>query len=184
MVFKFTKKLRDRMGKELIPLFPMQTVESDNSILGCWDANLVVVMRKRYILFVNEKTLLTIFIPLVPKKSVIERFRNSLFNELLRLGVPEENVIIELDNYNTCNLSTKTDRSVLGSINDLAWHYKTKLIRQFGETGEIDLLNAQILLNNIPHVKREKSFPDYYVQELFGVDNSEYRDKMEKFLFW
>ncbi|MBU2495571.1 MAG: hypothetical protein KJ935_03605 [Candidatus Omnitrophica bacterium] len=129
----------------------------------------------RFVLFVNAKTLLTIFIHLIPKEHLLERFRQALFKELFRLGVPPGKATEETVKFRDFSLEKNTDRSVVGSMNELAFEYKVFLAMHIEEYGLFDPEAAQISANQTPHLNRERSFPDEYVLELFGVEEQKVR---------
>jgi hypothetical protein len=168
-ILKCTRTLVRVLGKSADKQFSTQP-DNDTSVLGCWSAHLVIFARIRFVLFVNAKTLLTIFIYLKPKEILLERFRQALVKELTRLGVRFGKAMEETEKFRNFSLEKNTDRSVIGSMNELAFDYKIFLSMHIEEYGLLDLENAQELANQIPHVKREHPFPDNYVRELFGVE--------------
>ena len=168
-ILKCTRTLVRVLGKSADKQFSTQP-DNDTSVLGCWSAHLVMFARMRFVLFVNAKTLLTIFIHLIPKEHLLERFRQALVKELIRIGVPPGKAMEETEKFRNFSLEKNTDRSVIGSMNELAFDYKVLLSSHIEEYGLLDLENAQELANQMPHVKREHPFPDDYVRELFGVE--------------
>ena len=168
-ILKCTRTLVRVLGKSADKQFSPQP-DNDTSVLGCWSAHLVMFARMRFVLFVNAKTLLTIFIHLIPKEHLLERFRQALVKELIRLGVPPSKAMEETEKFRNFSLEKNTDRSVIGFMNRLAFEYKVLLSIHIEEYGLFDPENAQALANQTPHVKREHPFPDDYVRELFGVE--------------
>ncbi|MFH2068284.1 MAG: hypothetical protein ABII89_02315 [Candidatus Omnitrophota bacterium] len=168
-VLKCTRKLVRALGKSADKLFSAQP-DNDTSILGCWSAHLVIFARIRFVLFVNAKTLLTIFIPFKPKERLLQRFQPALLKELLRLGVLPDKAVEETSKFRNFSLGKNTDKSVVGSMNELAFEYKILLDLQVKRHGTLDLEAVQALANETPHVKREHSFPEEYVHELFDVE--------------
>ena len=168
-ILKCTRTLVRVLGKSADKQFSTQS-DNDSSVLGCWSAHLVIFARMRFALFVNAKTLLTVFIHLIPKEHLLERFRQALFKELIRFGVPPGKAMEETEKFRNFSLEKNTDRSVIGSMNELAFDYKMLLSMRIEEYGLFDPENAQALANQTPHVKREHPFPDDYVCELFGVE--------------
>ena len=168
-VLKCTRTLVRVLGKSTDTQFSPQP-DNDTSVLGCWSAHRVMFARMRFVLFVNAKTLLTIFIHLIPKGQLLERFRQALVKDLLRIGIPPGKAMEETEKFRNFSLEKNTDRSVIGSMNELAFDYKVLLSSHIEEYGLLDLENAQELANQIPHVKREHPFPEDYVRELFGVE--------------
>lgn len=79
-ILKCTRTLVRVLGKSADKQFSPQP-DNDTSVLGCWSAHLVMFARMRFVLFVNAKTLLTIFLHLIPKEHLLERFRQALANQ-------------------------------------------------------------------------------------------------------
>jgi len=171
-VLKCTQKLIKAFGKSAEKLFPAtNTDKSDTSILGYWSAHLVMFARMRFVLFVNEKTLLTIFIHLNPKGNLLLRFQQSLFRELLRLKIPADKATEETLEFQHFTLEKNTDRSMASYMNQMSFEYKTLLAMHIEEKETFEIEPAQILVNGTPRIKREHVFPNDYVRELFGVKN-------------
>jgi hypothetical protein len=166
---KCTRKLIKALGKSADRLFVTKQDSEDASVLGDWTAHLVIFARIRFVLFVNDKTLLSIFIHLVPKEYLFERFQQALFKELLRLEIPADKATEEALKFQAFSLEENTDRSMRGYLNQMAFEYKFFLSAHIEEHGTFDPEAAQALTNQSPHVKRKHSFPEYYARELFGA---------------
>jgi len=167
-VLKCTKKLIKALGKSADKLLVKNQDSEDTSVLGDWTAHLVIFARMRFVLFMNDKTLLTIFIHLVPKENLVERFQQALFKELLRLEIPADSTSEETFRLKF-SLEENTDRSMRSYLNQIAFIYKYLLAAHIEEHGTFDPEAAQMIANETPHVKREHDFPEYYVRELFGA---------------
>lgn len=63
-----TKKLLDRVKRPVV-----EPVDVPSTMLGNWYAN-ALMWRPQAALFVNEVTLLPVFVPLAPAKGLAERF--------------------------------------------------------------------------------------------------------------
>jgi hypothetical protein len=122
---KCTKKVLDEIGIKT----PAVIEPRDNATepLGDWCVNLLRIQRKKCLLMVNEKTLFSILVPEV-KKSQIQNiavvFREALFATLIDEEFTAEQAEKILSEYDEIGISKTTDRSVLGSMNDYAYHYK------------------------------------------------------------
>lgn len=97
--------------------------------------------------FVNETTLLPVFLPLAPAATLLERFPEQLGAVLTRLQVPAEFIAAELAEMGTSAAAKTASRSVLGSMNDfvsMADHYR--------ESRDMtpDLLDLSVWLSNTP----------------------------------
>jgi len=119
-----TKKLQKEMGlggKDL------STFEPDNSGLGPWTANLIFVNRRKCILFVNDKTMFNFLVPDMLRKYIRELDR--MFLGWLSCTLAEEGYVNSqreeiLNEYQQIGYSNTRSRSVLGSMNELAFMYK------------------------------------------------------------
>ena len=97
------------------------------SRLGQWHCNLIHIDRRKCILFANDKTLFNFIVPGVPRAEIRElgdlfglNFRCVLTAE----GFGGESVDRILEEYSEIQYGKSNDRSVLGSINDMAFHYE------------------------------------------------------------
>jgi len=178
-VLKCTQKLIKALGKNADKIFSKPDNKPDTSVLGNWTAHLVRFARIRFVLFVNDKTLLTIFIHLVPKEKLILRFQQALFMELLRLKIPSNKATEETLKFLDFTLERNTDRSMASYINQVTFEYQYLLAAHIEEHDNFEIQPAQELVNETPHIKREQAFPDDYVRELFGIEKQPYPQKKE-----
>lgn len=119
-----TKKLQKELGLDAKDL---ATFEPDDSGLGPWTANLIFMNRRKCILFVNDKTLFNFLVPDVLRKQIRElgcMFRGWLSCELAEEGYLKAQREEILNEYQEVGYSNTRRRSVLGSMNDLAFMYK------------------------------------------------------------
>jgi hypothetical protein len=89
--------------------------------LGDWYANLIDVDRHHAVLLVSERTLLPIVVPALPAQSILPRFRQTLAELLVALGVRRDYVAAEVAAMEHVVYARTANRRVLGSMNDLAW---------------------------------------------------------------
>jgi len=164
-----TQKLIKALGKSAEKLFSANPDNNDTSILRSWNAHLVIFSRLRFVLFVNEKTLQTVFIHLKPKENLLPRFQQALFKELLRLKIPVDKATEEALKFQNFTLEENTDKSMASYMNQMAFEYKFLLAAHIEERKTFEIGHAQELVNRTPRIKREHVFPDDYVRELLGV---------------
>ncbi len=101
--------------------------------LGDWHANIIKVCRKKCIMFVNEITLFSFPVFGIPKskmKNLTDIFRKSLSEELKREGFEDSTIGKVLQLYKNVGIGKCTNKSILGNMNDLAYHYKNMPIGQ------------------------------------------------------
>ncbi|MHB1463831.1 MAG: DUF6933 domain-containing protein [Thermoleophilia bacterium] len=122
-----TKKLQKEMGlgvKDLV------TLEPENSGLGPWTTNLIFINRRKCILFVNDKTLFNFLVPDMLRQHIREldkMFRDWFSCTLAGEGFTPAQTDKILEEYESIGYSKTRSRSVLGSMNDLAFMYKYEL---------------------------------------------------------
>jgi len=166
-----TKQLARAMGRAgLAGLSPVCSIETDSK-LGNWCAKLFTFRRKKYVLFGSESTLLMLLVPLSPSNTLFQRFRYEMGRELLRLGVEPDRIEKELHSQEHLVQAPNTNRSLMGSVNDLASHCPYYLER-YTRISEHALRKVQEKLNSTPHCNREHVFADAYVKELFQAQNA------------
>jgi hypothetical protein len=150
---KLLAELRDRVAEKGEPVHPAR--------LGDWYANLLPIDRKKCVVFASERTLLT-FLSVGPTRDAIRDFA-SLFRAGLREVLERESFfsdVIELvlEEYWELALGTTTDRSVLGSLNDLA-RMAAAQIQNVGGLGACDLADINRQLNQTPMSRLQMASP-------------------------
>jgi hypothetical protein len=121
--------------------------------LGNWYANLLRIDRRKCVLFTHEQTLYSLFVPSL-KKPEFQRlddiFVRVLFKQLQAEMFTQGQIENILDEYDGKIKYAKTEnRSLLGSMNDLAFHIKSEV--QFYQTlANVDVFSLIRKLNHIP----------------------------------
>lgn len=92
-----------------------------NNILGNWYAK-VIFSKPQIALFVNERTLLPLVVPLAPASTLVQRFPEYLFKILLSQGVSESFMQQELNHLDEVVYCKATNRSVIGILNMFTYH--------------------------------------------------------------
>ena len=130
---------------------PLEGAISSNEV-GSWHANLLRIDRKKCILFTNDVTLYSFFVPGLKKpqfENVREVFGQNLFKNLLWENFPQNQIETVLDEHREIIIAKTNNRSVLGSMNDLAFQLKYR-IGAMGGLVNIDLTELNHELNRIP----------------------------------
>ena len=114
------------------------SLQLDDSLVS-WYANIILINRKKCLLFVNEKTLFAFIIPGI-KKSDLENIKD-LFNKNLALNLNylgvKKSVIKKIkDSYDEVEIGKTLNRSVLGSMTDYAKCYKYEMQFENGQLVE------------------------------------------------
>jgi hypothetical protein len=106
-----TKKLLTRVKGPFAP-----AEENPTTTLGNWYAT-AVFWRPQVALFVNERSLLPLLIPLAPAASLLERFPESLQVMLGKLDVSPAFIAAERWAMNEGSYAKTANRQVLGVMN-------------------------------------------------------------------
>lgn len=107
VVIRGTNKFLDRVGR------PQSETPPSTSVLGDWYAN-VLFWRPQAALFVNERSLLPIVMPLAPAATVITRLPPTVELVLGLHGLAGSFIAHELDAMESAVLGKTANRSVVG----------------------------------------------------------------------
>jgi hypothetical protein len=131
-LIRCTKKLQKEMGLSKASL---SESEPADACLGSWHANLIFIARRKCVLFVNDKTLFNFIVPDVSRaqlKALSGLFVSWLACVLAEEEIPEyvrEKIMAEYSQIEYANTNSK---SILGSMNDLAYHYEYLILSEGG----------------------------------------------------
>lgn len=148
-----------RCTRKLIDFFEEKHVsgpepEMPQSILGCWYANLVWHHRFPMALCVNEWTLYAVVISIEDcdsLESVYIRLAQRTHDAVRRVGSGSEIAAKVLDEYRGgVRILPTNNRSVLGTMNDLAYHLEKSLDRHVASGPLRDMAVLDDDLNVIP----------------------------------
>ena len=140
--------------------------------LGLWAAKPVLLPEGDFCVAMHETTYLTLVFPLVPLPAFLGLFTAALVFELEHLGIPGPTISTELKlSFGTIEFARQSNRSLLGSLNDVGHQLDWALERE-RECDPSVLLRIQHELNEMPHSNREIPFPDQAVSLLFSRGGS------------
>lgn len=120
--------------------------------LSDWHANLLWVDRKKCVLFTNDQTLYSFLIHLMKKprsEDFGKLFRLGLLKSLISEGLDDTLVGHMLGRQGTVMIAKTSNRSILGSMNELAFQIKS-MIHSMGGLANADLSEISRDLNRIP----------------------------------
>jgi hypothetical protein len=153
-----TKKLLKELD---VPLVDPDKIPQPTEGLGNWYANLLRIDRRKCLLFTNEKSLYTFLIPKVLKanlKSIEQEFLIHLSYNLQYEGFGLEVINRVMQEYQEIGFAKTVSKSVLGSMNDFAYHYEFQIMRE-GGIENIRILHLNKKINRTPMGALKYNFP-------------------------
>jgi len=144
------------------------TISSD--VVGSWHANLLRVDRRKCILFTHDATLYSFLVPGLKKpqfENVREVFGQNLFKNLLWENFPQNQIEIVLDEHREIIIAKTNNRSVLGSMTDLAFQIKYQ-IAAMGGLVNVNLAELNHGLNRIPMSAIKEIYSIYELRKLLN----------------
>ena len=129
---------------------------SDSEILpddfGSWHCNLLRIDRRKCVLFTHDNTLYSFLVPGLTKPDFMNFkavFRENIFKNLFDEQLPQDQIERFLDNNREIKIAKTNNRSVLGSMNDLAFQLKYQ-IQDMGGLVNASIPKLNHNLNRIP----------------------------------
>lgn len=108
-----TKKLLTHIEASPIP-----GETNPTTALGDWYATRVPTCRGGIVICTNERTLLTVILPLIDGEHALSMFKMRVYNLLSLIGVPSERADVEMKEMDNVEIRKSQNRRVLGSMND------------------------------------------------------------------
>ena len=159
-----------RCTKKLIAELKIRPEERPStSDLSNWHANFLRIDRRKCILFTHDRTLYSFFVPGLTKpdfQNFEEIFRQNLFKSLVSENIYQRQIEFFLEDMRVIEFAKTNNRSVLGSMNDLALQLKT-MIYLDGGLWDADVAGINHQLNRIP---------------MGGIDMNYGIDELQRFL--
>jgi hypothetical protein len=162
ITLRCTQKLQKLLG-----IVAANTLESTTATLGDWYANLIPTVSGDLIIFVNEKSLLTVAIPIWESNNFVSLFRLRVANLLEMIGINPEEIVNEISHYDQIQFGKTASRTILGSMNDIAWQYQTMAEDAENKIG-LSLSKAELSLSQMPCKPIAYRFPSEIARELLN----------------
>ena len=163
ITLRCTKKLRKYLG-----VVPVETTQPPTAALGDWYANLVPTFSGDLIMFVSEKSLLTVAVPVWESDHLVPLFRIRVDNLLGMIGIPQKIINREVAHLDQVQFGKTASRSVLGSMNDFAWNYQI-IAEESVSKADLSLSKAEYKLSQMPCGLLDYQFPSDVAKELLGA---------------
>jgi Plasmid pRiA4b ORF-3-like protein len=160
LVVRGTKKLRDRVKGAL-------AVDGDASTtaLGDWFAT-VLFWRPQVALLVNSRTLLPVFMELAPAATLPDRVPGAIEVVLRRHGVSGAFLSAERDAMRNVRIGPTNDRSVVGVMNEFAFHGEHLWKDGLQDLEALSLRMSSLILGPLHH---RSGSPDRELAALVGT---------------
>lgn len=123
MILHCTKKLYAKLPESVKEAEPATSAISTQARWLNWHVNHVTIQRRQCIIAVHDTTRFALFIPCLTKKdfaNLDEQFNDVLINTLLKSDIPPELVNVAATNYQPLTFDTICNRSVQGTMNQVA----------------------------------------------------------------
>jgi hypothetical protein len=166
-----TQRLWVQLGGGRQKLAPPRP-DDGRSRLGDWGAQSFPSDIGDLVLFANQRSMLCVLSEPGPLEALAMNLRANVLHLLQAIGIPRDTIRAEDAALADLFLAKQTDRSLLGSMNDLTGHAQWHIYDELEAGRKPDLRTVQAQLNDIPHVKRNPSFPRQAVGKLFGMNVS------------
>ncbi|MCG7874583.1 MAG: hypothetical protein N0C81_19095 [Candidatus Thiodiazotropha lotti] len=127
-----TAKVQKELG---IKKSELAVVKQSHTLLGDWYANLFTVDRRKTLIFVNEKTLLSFILFGVKKRNIKrlpEIFLESLDQLLTIEGFDVGQINKVFSGYEEHEFTKTVSKRVIGNMNDLVYLYKSSILYHGG----------------------------------------------------
>jgi hypothetical protein len=126
--------------------------------LGDWYANVTPTVAGELIVFANEQTLLSVALPLEMIDALVPAFAARVYNLLRLLDVLETIALCEQAELSTVEFAKTASRSVLGSLNEISYHYQLVAERQAGDK-PLRLSDVELQLSQTLHKPLDYVYP-------------------------
>ena len=162
ITLRCTEKLRTYLG-----ITPVDQPNPPSAALGNWYANLIPTAAGDLIIFVNERSLLTVGIPEWESDRLLQLFRLRVANLLGMIALHWKLINREMGHYKQVQFGKTASRSVLGSMNDLAWNYQIYAEEAMSKV-DLSLSKAEFNLSQVPYKSIDFQFPAEVARELLN----------------
>ena len=156
--FRCTKVLTKKLGLPVTADPPPPT-----TLLGDWYGNVLNIGHQRFVMFISERSLLPLVMPLRERHMLLRSFKKRLAFLLVRLDIDAHFVSAELDRMDTFAIAPTANRSVLGSLNDFIYMAKNYIFYD-----GLDLTELALSLADTPCNPIDYQFPNELASALLA----------------
>ena len=155
---------------KFLEITPIEDPEPSTGALGDWYANLVPTYAGDLVMFVNERSLVTVAVPVKEVENLIPLFRLRVENLLLMIDVEQEVIDREMSHLEPVQFAKTASRSILGSMNDIAWNYQY-ISEEAEYVSRLSLSDAELKLSMMPSSVLDHRLPAEVAIELLERAN-------------
>lgn len=140
-----------RCTQKLLKRWPKTDTQglATSTVLGDWYANILLV-EPEVVLFINERTLLCVPVPILPMQNFYERFIEQLAYLLHDIGVPGIQIREELEQMLACQVGPTQSMSTVTSMNYMMWRLEMQLFdKKFKSLEQVALRLSEFPLKSI-----------------------------------
>jgi Plasmid pRiA4b ORF-3-like protein len=159
LIVRGTKKLRDRVKGSLL----VRDLES-TTLLGDWFAT-ALFWRPQVALLVNQRTFVPVFMELAPAATLLERAPVAIEAVLRLHGVDGAVVAAERDEMRDVRIAPTNDRSVVGVMNEFAFHGE---VHWQDGLHDLDVLSMRMAGMPLGPLRGRSGFPDLELAAVLG----------------
>jgi hypothetical protein len=140
-----------RLWKQLGAPHPLTHVAPPaDSVLGDWSLKSIDVRQGRFIVGVNERTLMAVVFSERPLSALASTLSTCVGAQLEVFDIPLERIVAEVDALRSATFGKNRERSLLGILNEVAFQFEVAAAdSEIASPNE--LLEIQTDLNGIPH---------------------------------
>ena len=150
---------------------PVESPRPSTTTLGDWYANLIWTTCGNLFVFSNQKTFVSVAIPVSQHDQIEMMFTLRVGNLLSMLGIPLPTVDAEALAIPPIQYAQARDRRQLGHLQSIVYQYQAIADHNEGRH-PLSLSDAELDVSGMPHLGSFKSFPDQELFKLFGVERN------------
>lgn len=148
----------------------------NNTVLGAWYVNQIIINRRKVLVFMNEKTLLSFIVVGVKKSKKIKddfatTFLYHFFNFMKLMEFPMRKMGEVMDDYQEARFCKTDSRQALGNMNELAFLYE-HMINDYGGLESCDISAIILQMNDMPQKNLSFKTSRHIAYELLSNPNS------------
>lgn len=160
VTFRCTGKLLD-----FLDIVPDENPPQPTGALGNWYATIAHTMDGYLVIFVSERSMVTVAVPLRKVEELEANFRMRVYNLLRLIDVPHEVAVNEIRHLDRIRYGKTQNRKVVGSMCEIVWRYQ--MYMEDKDSKIMSLGEVEKEVSRMP-LKSLGSFPSKVARELLS----------------